>query len=116
MDVETKLSENLKTVFACCRANEKLPALIHLCRALNREHQKTIIFCATMKHVELLVAFLQEAGMDPAFLYSQLDPVARKQNIYRFIYFVSIFILLSLDFEIHPNVLFLLSLILQQEV
>jgi len=39
-----------------------------------------------MKHVELLVAFLQEAGMDPAFLYSQLDPVARKQNIYRFIY------------------------------
>nr|CAD2169895.1 unnamed protein product [Meloidogyne enterolobii] len=84
LDVETKLSENLKTVFACCRANEKLPALIHLCRALNREHQKTIIFCATMKHVELLVAFLQEAGMDPAFLYSQLDPVARKQNIYRF--------------------------------
>uniref|UniRef100_A0A915LIN0 RNA helicase n=1 Tax=Meloidogyne javanica TaxID=6303 RepID=A0A915LIN0_MELJA len=50
LDVESKLSENLKTVFACCRANEKLPALIHLCRALNREHQKTIIFCATMKH------------------------------------------------------------------
>uniref|UniRef100_A0A1I8B6Z1 RNA helicase n=1 Tax=Meloidogyne hapla TaxID=6305 RepID=A0A1I8B6Z1_MELHA len=84
LDVESKLSENLKTVFVCCRANEKLPALLHLCRALSRERQKTIIFCATMKHVELLVAFLQEAGMDPAFLYSQLDPVARKQNIYRF--------------------------------
>lgn len=83
LDVESKLSENLKTVFVCCRASEKLPALIHLCRALNRERQKTIMFCATMKHVELLVAYLHEAGLDPAFLYSQLDPVARKQNIYR---------------------------------
>jgi ATP-dependent RNA helicase DDX54/DBP10 len=84
LDVESKLNENLKTVFVCCRSSEKLAALVHLCRALNRERQKTIIFCATMKHVELLVAFLQEAGMNPSFLYSQLDPVARKQNIYRF--------------------------------
>lgn len=38
--------------FALCRQAEKLPVLLNLCRALNKQRQKTIIFCATMKHVE----------------------------------------------------------------
>ena len=84
LDVESKLSEKLSMVFALCRQTEKLPVLLTLCRSLCRHQKKTIIFCATMKHVEFLVAVLREAGMDPAFLYSQLDPVARKQNIARF--------------------------------
>jgi ATP-dependent RNA helicase DDX54/DBP10 len=83
LDVESKLSDRLSLVFALCRQQEKIPALLALSRALCRENKKTIIFCATMKHVELVVAIFREAGMDPAFLYSQLDPAARKQNIFR---------------------------------
>jgi ATP-dependent RNA helicase DDX54/DBP10 len=70
-------------VFALCRQNEKLPVLLNLCRMLSQQRKKTIVFCATMKHVEFIVAVLREAALDPAFLYSQLDPIARKQNITR---------------------------------
>uniref|UniRef100_A0A914I2W1 RNA helicase n=1 Tax=Globodera rostochiensis TaxID=31243 RepID=A0A914I2W1_GLORO len=84
LDVETKLSDKLAMAFALCRQVEKLPVLLNVCRVLSNQKKKTIIFCATMKHVEHLVAVFQHADLDPAYLYSQLDPVARKQNITRF--------------------------------
>ncbi|VDL66502.1 unnamed protein product [Nippostrongylus brasiliensis] len=39
-------------VFATCRADEKLAVLLHLCRQMDAEGKQTVVFCATMKHVE----------------------------------------------------------------
>lgn len=84
LDLDSKLSDKLQLVFAACRQNEKLMALIYLCRILVQKQQKTIVFCATMKHVEYVQKVLSAADLDCTFLYSQLDPIARKENILRF--------------------------------
>lgn len=84
MDVETKVSEKLEQIYVMCRINDKLPALLFLCRYAIQNKKQTIVFCATMKHVEYVVAILNEANLDCAFLYSQLDATARKQNILRY--------------------------------
>ncbi|KAI1713652.1 DEAD/DEAH box helicase domain-containing protein [Ditylenchus destructor] len=84
LDVESKLSDKLEMMFFTCRATEKLNALTFMCRWAVKTQQQTIVFCATMKHVEYVVAILREAGLDTSFLYSQLDPSARKQNIEKY--------------------------------
>uniref|UniRef100_A0A914QUP4 RNA helicase n=1 Tax=Panagrolaimus davidi TaxID=227884 RepID=A0A914QUP4_9BILA len=71
-------------VFFACRDNDKASALLYLSRKAVREQKQTIIFCATMKHVEYFSTILTEAGLDCCFLYSQLDASARKMNITRF--------------------------------
>ncbi|KJH41203.1 DEAD/DEAH box helicase [Dictyocaulus viviparus] len=52
LDLDEKISHRLSMVFATCRAEEKVAVLLHLCRKLNAENNKTVVFCATMKHVE----------------------------------------------------------------
>ncbi|CAI2350217.1 unnamed protein product [Caenorhabditis sp. 36 PRJEB53466] len=84
LDVDEKVSEKLSMVFCMCRPDEKLFALLHLCRRMNRESKQTVVFCATMKHVEYVVGILHRAGIDCSFVYSQLDATARKQNIQKF--------------------------------
>uniref|UniRef100_A0A158P7I1 RNA helicase n=1 Tax=Angiostrongylus cantonensis TaxID=6313 RepID=A0A158P7I1_ANGCA len=66
LDVDEKISDRLSMVFALCRADEKLSVLLHLCRQMDTENNQTLVFCATMKHVD------------------QLDATARKLNIARF--------------------------------
>jgi len=41
-------------------------------------------FTVELQHVEYVSALLKEAGVKCTFLYSQLDPAARKENIARF--------------------------------
>lgn len=84
LDVDEKVSEKLSMVFCMCRPEEKLFALLHLCRRMDRENKQTVVFCATMKHVEYVVGILHRAGIDCSFVYSQLDATARKQNIQKF--------------------------------
>uniref|UniRef100_A0A914YDF8 RNA helicase n=1 Tax=Panagrolaimus superbus TaxID=310955 RepID=A0A914YDF8_9BILA len=84
LDADTKISEKLSMVFFACRDNDKTSALLYLARKAVREQKQTIIFCATMKHVEYFSTILTEAGLDVCFLYSQLDASARKMNISRF--------------------------------
>ncbi|CAJ0931462.1 unnamed protein product, partial [Mesorhabditis belari] len=84
LDVDEKISERLSMAFCTCRADEKLATLLWLCRKMEHENQHTVIFCATMKHVEYVVAILNRAGIDVSFLYSQLDATARKLNIAKF--------------------------------
>lgn len=86
LDVDSKISEKLEQIYVLCRMSDKLPALLFLCRYAVQNQKQTIVFCATMKHVEYVVAILTEAKMDCAFLYSQLDASARKQNILRYIF------------------------------
>ncbi|VDM67536.1 unnamed protein product, partial [Strongylus vulgaris] len=84
LDVDEKISDRLSMVFATCRADEKLAVLLHLCRQMNSEGKQTVVFCATMKHVEYVVGIINRAGIDNSFIYSQLDATARKLNIQRF--------------------------------
>ncbi|ETN83004.1 DEAD/DEAH box helicase [Necator americanus] len=84
LDVDEKISDRLSMVFATCRADEKLAVLLHLCRQMNSEGKQTVVFCATMKHVEYVVGIMNRAGIDNSFIYSQLDTTARKLNIQKF--------------------------------
>lgn len=68
-------------IFISCRADDKTAALLYLLRFIISHDEQTIVFCATMKHVEYLAAIIKEAGMICVFLYSQLDAVARKINM-----------------------------------
>lgn len=68
-------------VFLHCRADDKLAAFLHLAREVIAANEQTVVFCATMKHVEYLAAVTEKAGIDCVVLYSQLDPVARNINI-----------------------------------
>uniref|UniRef100_A0AC34QK98 RNA helicase n=1 Tax=Panagrolaimus sp. JU765 TaxID=591449 RepID=A0AC34QK98_9BILA len=84
LDVDTKISEKLSMAFIACRPNSKISALLFLARRCVDRQEQTIIFCATMKHVEYVAAIFREAGLDCCFLYSQLDAAARKINIGNF--------------------------------
>ncbi|KAI6234085.1 ATP-dependent RNA helicase [Aphelenchoides fujianensis] len=84
LDVDTKLSDKLNLQFFLCREADKTNALLHMLRDFIRKKEQTIVFCATIKHVEYYVALLKEADLDCAYLHSQLDPGARRLNIQRF--------------------------------
>ncbi|PAV83717.1 hypothetical protein WR25_25111 isoform B [Diploscapter pachys] len=84
LDVDEKISDKLSMVFLLCRCDQKLAVLLSLCRQMDRERKQTLVFCATMKHVEYVAGILNRAGVSNAFIYSQLDAAARKQNMQRF--------------------------------
>lgn len=72
-------------VFLHCRADDKLAAFLHLTREVLAAQEQTVVFCATMKHVEYLAAVAERAGIDCVVLYSQLDSVARNINIQKWV-------------------------------
>ena len=55
--------------------------LLYLLRYVLNE--QTIVFCATKHHVEYLKDILDHVGFSVSYIYSSLDPVARKINISR---------------------------------
>ncbi|VBB32965.1 unnamed protein product [Acanthocheilonema viteae] len=84
LDLTEKISDRLSMVFLHCRADDKLAAFLHLAREVIAANEQTVVFCATMKHVEYLAAVAKKAGIDCVVLYSQLDSVARNINIQKF--------------------------------
>ncbi|EFO19598.1 DEAD/DEAH box helicase [Loa loa] len=84
LDLAEKISDKLSMVFLYCRSDDKLAAFIHLAREVVAGNEQTVVFCATMKHVEYLAAVAEKAGIDCVVLYSQLDCVARNINIQKF--------------------------------
>jgi len=84
LDVEKRLPENLKMTFFHSRHEDKLPALLHLLSNVIATDQKVVIFVATKHHVELLRQVLMRHNYDPCYIYSSLDPLARKMMIQRF--------------------------------
>jgi superfamily II DNA/RNA helicase len=83
LDLDTKLNEKLQMRFFLCRDGDKLAALLHMARQFVEKKEQTIVFCATIKHVEYYVALLKEAGLDCSFIHSQLEPATRRSNIQR---------------------------------
>ncbi|KAI6184546.1 DNA RNA helicase and DBP10CT domain containing protein [Aphelenchoides bicaudatus] len=84
LDVDTKISEKLLMRFFLTRDGDKISALLHMARQFVDKQEQTIIFCATIRHVEYYVALFREANIDASYVHSQLDPAARRMNIHRF--------------------------------
>lgn len=61
-----------------------MAALLHLLGNVIKEDQKVVVFVATKHHVELLRLVLMKYNYDPCYIYSSLDPAARKMMIQRF--------------------------------
>ncbi|ODN02763.1 ATP-dependent RNA helicase DDX54 [Orchesella cincta] len=84
LDVDTKLPELLELTYLACRTEDKLAALLYLLKNLIDENQQTIVFTATKHHVEFIHQLLDEANVSNCYIYSSLDPSARKISLGKF--------------------------------
>ncbi|XP_070534203.1 ATP-dependent RNA helicase DDX54-like [Ptychodera flava] len=84
LDVDTKLSAQLKLSFFSVRADDKVAALLHLLTDIIKPTEQTVVFLATKHHVEFIKEILSMAGIDCCYIYSSLDQAARKINIAKF--------------------------------
>uniref|UniRef100_A0A673LWG3 ATP-dependent RNA helicase DDX54 n=1 Tax=Sinocyclocheilus rhinocerous TaxID=307959 RepID=A0A673LWG3_9TELE len=86
LDVDTKLSDQLKLSFFHLRLDDKPALLLHLLRNVVKPQEQTVVFVATKHHVEYLKELLMVEGIECAYIYSALDQTARKINIGRFVH------------------------------
>ncbi|KAJ4747593.1 ATP-dependent RNA helicase dbp10 [Rhynchospora pubera] len=84
LDVETKISPDLKLVFFTLRQEEKHAALLYLVRERIGSGEQTLIFVSTKHHVEFLNILFREEGIEPSVSYGDMDQDARKIHISRF--------------------------------
>lgn len=84
LDVESKLPETLDLSFIYCCSDDKPAALLCLLKHVIKPDSQTIIFTATKHHVEYIHMLLDKEGISNTFIYSDLDPSARKINTAKF--------------------------------
>ncbi|NWV01245.1 DDX54 helicase, partial [Upupa epops] len=87
LDVESKLSEQLKLSFFHVREDDKPAVLLHLLRSVVKPQDQTVVFVATKHHTEYLKeasGILGSQGIHCTHIYSSLDQTARKINIAKF--------------------------------
>ncbi|XP_028406075.1 ATP-dependent RNA helicase DDX54-like [Dendronephthya gigantea] len=84
LDVDTKLSEQLKLAFFSARADDKNAVLLHLLQSVIKPTEQTMIFAATRHHVEFLKTLLALTSIPCSYVYSALDQAARKINVAKF--------------------------------
>jgi len=84
LDVESKLPDTLETAFISCRTEEKPAALLCLLKQVVKKDSLSIVFAATKHHVEYLHCLLEKSGIPNSYIYSDLDPSARKINVAKF--------------------------------
>ena len=84
LDVDTKLSDQLKLAFFSVRTDDKNAILLHLLRTVIKPTEQTMIFAATRHHVEYLKTVLSLAHISCTYVYSALDQAARKINVAKF--------------------------------
>lgn len=84
LDTEKTISENLKLIHLSCRNEDKLAALLYLLKTINRSNQQTIVFMPSRHHIEYVKEILDHCSISSTYLYSSLDPEARKMNIRSF--------------------------------
>ncbi|KAG7224063.1 hypothetical protein INR49_015321 [Caranx melampygus] len=86
LDVDSKLSDQIKLSFFHLRMDNKPAMLLHLLRNVVKPHEQTVVFAATKHHVEYLKELLSSEGLECAYIYSALDQTARKINIGKFVH------------------------------
>lgn len=84
LDVETKISPDLKLSFFTVRQEEKYAALLYLVREQIGPNEQTLIFVSTKHHVELLNSLFKEEGIEPSVCYGDMDQDARKIHVAKF--------------------------------
>nr|XP_043610076.1 putative DEAD-box ATP-dependent RNA helicase 29 [Erigeron canadensis] len=84
LDLETKISPDLKLTFFTLRQEEKLAALLYLLREHIRSDEQSLIFVSTKHHVQFLELLLREEGIEPSICYGDMDQDDRKINVQRF--------------------------------
>ncbi|XP_075069848.1 ATP-dependent RNA helicase DDX54 [Mixophyes fleayi] len=86
LDVDSKLSDQLKLSFFHVRAEDKPAVLMHLLRCIVKPLEQTVIFVATKHHAEYLKVLLDMQGIPCSHIYSALDQTARKINLGLFLH------------------------------
>ncbi|XP_069569877.1 ATP-dependent RNA helicase DDX54 [Brachyistius frenatus] len=86
LDVDSKLSNQIKLSFFHLRMDDKPALLLHLLRHVVKPQEQTVVFAATKHHVEYLKQLLSAEGLEVAYIYSALDQTARKINIGKFVH------------------------------
>uniref|UniRef100_A0A671YGW7 RNA helicase n=1 Tax=Sparus aurata TaxID=8175 RepID=A0A671YGW7_SPAAU len=86
LDVDSKLSDEIKLSFFHVRADDKQALLLYMLRSVVKIHEQTVVFVATKHHVEYLKELLTSEGVECAYIYSSLDQTARKINIGKFVH------------------------------
>lgn len=84
LDVDTKISPDLKLAFFTLRQEEKHAALLYMIREHISSDQQTLIFVSTKHHVEFLNVLFREEGLEPSVCYGDMDQDARKIHVSRF--------------------------------
>ncbi|XP_056875212.1 ATP-dependent RNA helicase DDX54 [Takifugu flavidus] len=86
LDVDSKLSDQIKLSFFHVRVDDKAALLLYLLRNVVKPQEQTVVFAATKHHVEYLKELLTLEGVECAYIYSSLDQTARKINIGKFVH------------------------------
>ncbi|XP_068190834.1 ATP-dependent RNA helicase DDX54 [Antennarius striatus] len=86
LDVDTKISDQIKLSFFHLRMDDKTALLLHLLRNVVKPQEQTVVFVATKHHVEYVKELLSSEGVECAYIYSSLDQTARKINIGKFVH------------------------------
>lgn len=84
LDVDANLSETLKSVHLHCNQQDKFAVLIHLLNKFVNKKQMVVVFMPTKHHIEYTKMLLDNTRIDCCYVYSSMDPEARKINIDRF--------------------------------
>lgn len=84
LDLDKKISPDLKLAFFTLRQEEKLAALLYLVRERISSEEQTIIFVSTKHHVEFLNILFREEGLEPSLSYGAMDQEARNIHISKF--------------------------------
>ncbi|KFK42107.1 hypothetical protein AALP_AA2G211900 [Arabis alpina] len=84
LDVENKISPDLKLSFLTLRPEEKYAALIYLVREHISSDQQTLIFVSTKHHVEFVNSLFRLENIEPSVCYGDMDQDARKIHVSRF--------------------------------
>uniref|UniRef100_A0A8D0D3C2 ATP-dependent RNA helicase DDX54 n=1 Tax=Sander lucioperca TaxID=283035 RepID=A0A8D0D3C2_SANLU len=86
LDVDSKLSDQIKLSFFHVRMDDKQALLLYLLRNVVKPQEQTVVFVATKHHVEYIKELLTSEGVECAYIYSALDQTARKINIGKFVH------------------------------
>lgn len=84
LDLENKISPDLRLTFFSLRQEDKYAALLHLVREQIGNDQQTLIFVATKHHVEFLNELFRVEGIALSVVYGDMDQAARKIHLAKF--------------------------------
>ncbi|CAH1738888.1 ATP-dependent RNA helicase DDX54 [Aphis gossypii] len=84
LDVESKIPDTLGLGFLNVRPEERDGALLCLLKYVVKPDSMTIIFAPTKHHVDYIHLLLDFQDIPNTFIYSDLDPTARKINASKF--------------------------------